>query len=121
MRSACAMISFLSMPTSGRSTSVDVAAAIVCMFSSVCDETCPRLSPVTSDARPALPERLGDPQHHPTIEHDAMAARHARHDLALDLAERHHPEIGAQLIAREVRDQIAAPCRRSRGSCTARR
>ena len=42
------MISFLSIPTSGRMTGNAAAFSITAMFSSVCEATCPRLSPVTS-------------------------------------------------------------------------
>ena len=55
MRSACAMISDLSMPISGRNTSIGVAPAITVMFSSVCDATWPRLSPVTRARAPSRP------------------------------------------------------------------
>ena len=48
MRRASAMISFLSMPMSGRSTGTVAAASTAATFSSVCDATWPRLSPVTS-------------------------------------------------------------------------
>ena len=48
IRAASAEISSLSIPTSGRSTWISTAAAIVVRFSSVCDATWPITSPVTS-------------------------------------------------------------------------
>ena len=40
------------MPISGRSTGSVAAASITARFGSVCDATCPRLSPVTSASAP---------------------------------------------------------------------
>ena len=60
------------------------------MFSSVCEATCPRLSPVASASAPRArrdaPRRC---DHQPPIDHDAGGRRDRQHDLALDLAERH--------------------------------
>ena len=47
-RSASAVISSLSIPTSGLSTSIVVASAMLVMFSSVWEATWPMTSPVTS-------------------------------------------------------------------------
>ena len=43
----CAMISSLSEPMSGRNTGSETASFVARMLSSVCEATCPRLSPVT--------------------------------------------------------------------------
>ena len=53
MRAASAVISLLSMPTNGRSTGSAAASPITARLASVCEATCPRLSPVTSASAPA--------------------------------------------------------------------
>ena len=80
IRSASAVISSLSMPTSGRRiSSVGRARQSSVMFSSVCDATWPMTSPVTSARACHLPrEPLGDPQHQPPVDDDAQLGRHRR-------------------------------------------
>ena len=115
---ASSTISCLSTPISGRSTGSVATSSTQAMFSSVCEATCPRLSPVTSALRPS---RLGDdgrdPHHQPPVEHDAELRRRRHHDLLLrvadrDLVERRRPlplgdrarELGRLARARPVRE-----------------
>ena len=90
MRSASAVISSLSMPTSGRSTVMLVAArdrgqVLERLRRDLSDD-------FARDQRLALPaprEPLGDPQHQPAVDDDAELGRDGQQDLLLQLAERH--------------------------------
>ena len=92
-RCASAVISSLSIPTSGRSTGIATTSLIAVMFSSVCDATWPTTSPVTSARRPVLArDRFGDAHHQPAVDHDAQRRGDGEHDALLDLAERDQEE-----------------------------
>ena len=69
-RSACSVISSLSIPTSGRNTGICDAVSITAMLSSVCDATWP--IDVAGHERAGADvarNALGDAQHHPPV-HD---------------------------------------------------
>jgi len=53
-------------------------------------------------------DRLGNPQHHPAIEHDSKGPQDAGDDLPLDLAEGNEIETGGELVAREELHELAA-------------
>ena len=107
-RSAWPVISPLSMPMSGRNTGMRTAAPVTAMFSSVCEATCPTTSPgdqpVGADVRG---HAVRDAQHQAPIDDHPHRARHRERDLALDLAERHEQQPGAQLEAAEMLHQLA--------------
>ena len=66
---AVARISILSAPISGRNTGIRAAASTATRFRSVCDATCPRLSPVSSaSARSRRAISSADAQHHSPVE-----------------------------------------------------
>ena len=75
-RCASAVISSLSMPTSGRSTGSVATSLIEVRFSIVCDATWPTTSPVTSAcARCCARDRLGDAHHQAAVDDDAQRRR----------------------------------------------
>ncbi len=107
-RSAWAVISSLSIPTSGRSTSIVVAPAIVVRLSSVCDATWP--IDFAGDQRlgaPAARQPLGDSHHQPAIHHDAKLGSDGQQHLLLDFAERHEHQPRALLVRRQERRDLA--------------
>ena len=70
---AFAITSRLSQASSGRSTGSSEASSTEVMFGSVCDETWPSESPVTSAAAPQpLGERAADARHLAPVEHDPV-------------------------------------------------
>ncbi len=54
---ACSVISSLSMPIRGRRIGTPATSSMRVMLASVCEATCPRLSPVTSAGAPACRAR----------------------------------------------------------------
>ena len=80
----------MSSPASGRNTGMEEAAPTATMFCSVCEATCPRLSPaMMASAFFPAGDALGDSQHHAAVEQQAIAFRRGADDLPLNRLERH--------------------------------
>ena len=106
-RTASAMISSLSMPTSGRTVSSGVEASTTARLSSVCDATWPTTSPVTSVcACTCGGQRRGNPHHQPAVDDHAHRPRHGHGDLPLQLPEGHEHHVRPELVRGEHAHQL---------------